>query len=632
MLNNLYTFDCEVTNHNWLFVFKSFDTGDYIVIHDDYEEIGEFMRLRPLLVGFNNKHYDQYILKAVLLGLSPEEIKGISDYIIVHGIAGWEIPQLKDSGIWFDQFDLKDDMQDGLSLKAIEGHLGMNITESSIAFDTDHPLTEHEMEELVEYCIHDVDATEVLLKLRKVYIENKLTLGKEKGIDPARALYMTNAKLTAAYLDAKPVIHHDEREYQYPGNLLREYLPQEVFDFFDQMHDRTIPDEVLFNSGLDIMVGDCPTRLGWGGIHGAIPNYCEEASETRVIVNADVGSYYPHLMTVDGYTSRNIPSAEIYESMLERRMEAKRNGNKSVANALKLVANTTYGAMLNRFNDLNDPRMGRSVCITGQLRLLELANHLLTEVPTLSVIQLNTDGIMCSFDRIHHPLWDEILKEWQDRTGFTLEEDEIQKIVQNNVNAYVEIQTNGKPKIKGGYLVRGVVTNGDIDYSALGLPQWTNLGGGAFNINNNAVIVSKAVVDYIAYGIPLEQTIYGSDNILEFQMIAKSWAKCGNSWHEQFGEKVEVQRVNRVYATDSYDFGTLWMYDPDNENWRKVTGIPAHVLVDNDNHLTLDVVDRDWYVRLAQKYVNDFLGIKVRRNAAVTRKINKMKKGLLAQL
>ena len=272
------------------------------------------------------------------------------------------------------------------------------------------------------------------------------------------------------------------------------------------------------------------------------------------------------------------------------------------------------------------------MCITGQLRLLELANHLLEEVPTLKVLQINTDGIMCSFDRIHHPLWDEILKEWQNRTGFTLEEDEIQKIVQNNVNAYVEIQTNGKPKIKGGYLVRGVVTNGDIDYSALGLPQWTNLGGGAFNINNNAVIVSKAVVDYIAYGIPLEETIYGSDNILEFQMIAKSWAKCGNSWHEQFGEKVEVQRVNRVYATDSYDFGTLWMYDPDNENWRKVTGIPAHVLVDNDNHLTIDVVDKDWYVRLAQKYVNDFLGIKVRRNAAVTRKINRMKKGILESL
>ena len=33
--------------------------------------------------------------------------------------------------------------------------------------------------------------------------------------------------------------------------------------------------------------------------------------------------------------------------------------------------NTTYGALLNKYNDLFDPLMGRSVCITGQLFLLE---------------------------------------------------------------------------------------------------------------------------------------------------------------------------------------------------------------------------------------------------------------------
>ena len=50
--------------------------------------------------------------------------------------------------------------------------------------------------------------------------------------------------------------------------------------------------------------------------------------------------------------------------------------------------------MLNKYNDLYDPLMGRSVCVTGQLRLLELTNHLVAECPTLKVIQLNTDGIM----------------------------------------------------------------------------------------------------------------------------------------------------------------------------------------------------------------------------------------------
>ena len=108
--------------------------------------------------------------------------------------------------------------------------------------------------------------------------------------------------------------------------------------------------------------------------------------------------------------------------MLEQRMKAKRSGDKSTANALKLVANTTYGAMLNKYNDLYDPLRGRSVCITGQLFLLELANHLKKDCETLFVIQLNTDGIMVSFDDSEYDKVLAIIDEWQQRTGFELEE------------------------------------------------------------------------------------------------------------------------------------------------------------------------------------------------------------------
>ena len=41
--------------------------------------------------------------------------------------------------------------------------------------------------------------------------------------------------------------------------------------------------------------------------------------------------------------------------------------------------------------------------------------------------------------------------------------------------------------------------------------------------------VSKAVVDCIAYGTPVEETIMGSTNILDFQLIAKTWQKCGRA-------------------------------------------------------------------------------------------------------
>lgn len=632
ILDKLYIFDCEVYKYNWLFCFKNPVSGGHLFIWDNPAWLSEFIKQDPLLCGYNNKHYDSYIIKAAMMNLMPQEIKAISDAIIVQGIPGWQIPELKNCGIYFRQFDLMDDTQKGTSLKDIEGHLGMNIMESSVPFDIDRPLTFEEKREVEAYCLHDVDATHVLYQLREVYISNKLKLAEEKAIDPAKALYMTNAKLTAAYLDAEETPHEDERQYAFPDNILYQYIPDEVQQFFSLIYDESVSDEDLWSRSLDIMVGDCPTKLGWGGIHGAIPHHSEETTDSRVIVNADVGSYYPHLMTLNGYASRNIPSVETYENMLERRMQAKKTGDKSLANALKLVANTTYGAMLNRFNPLYDPLMGRSVCITGQLRLLELANHLLDEVPTLKVIQLNTDGIMCSFDRIHQAHWDAILTEWQQRTGFTLEEDVIKMIVQKDVNNYIEMPERGEPKVKGGYLVRGLVTNGNVDFKSMGFHNWQNLAGGAFKINNNCTIVSKAVIDYISKGIPVEDTIRACKDLIEFQIIAKTWAKCGNAYHKVFGEMVEVQRVNRVYATDQWEFGTLYMMDPDAQDYRKVTGVPEHLLVDNDNHLSIDILDRDWYIRLAKRYCNDFLGIKVRRNGSVTRKINKMKKEILSKL
>ena len=632
ILDNLYVFDCEVFAFDWVFVFTNVHTGEHTVMHNDNEAVMAFMREKPLIAGYNNKDYDQFILKAVLVGMTPEEIKRVNDLLIEHELTGWNIPELRDCGVYLDQFDLMDDTQQGTGLKDIEGHLGMNIQETTVDFTIDRPLTEEELQEVIDYCKHDVRATHILLQLRQTYVNNKLTLGREKGLEPAKALYMTNAKLTAAYLDASMKEHDDEREYVFPDDILWEYIPDKVREFFDRIHDMSIPSEVLFKQMLDIMVGECKTRLAWGGIHGAIPHYREETKDGRQIKNADVGSYYPHLMTIDGYYSRNIPSVEVYEAMLNRRMAAKKSGDTALANALKLVANTTYGAMLNQYNDLYDPLQGLSVCITGQLRLLELANHLLAECPTLKVIQLNTDGIMCSFDDCDAPMWDAILKEWQERTKFTLEEDLIKMICQKDVNNYVEVPFKGSPKIKGGVLVRGVVTNGNVDFEALGFPKWENLFGGAFKINNNAVIVSKAVVDCIAYGTPVEETIMGSTNILDFQLIAKTWQKCGRAVHEEYGQMVEVQRVNRVYAVESYEFGTLYMVDPATGSLRKVSGLPAHCVVDNENRLSLEAIDRDWYIRLAKRYVKDFLGKKARRNGAVTRKINKKKKELLAML
>jgi len=553
-------------------------------------------------IGFNSKHYDQFIIKAIALGYSAEEIKKVNDYII-NGGQGWECPMLRDQFFRFNNVDIKDDMQMGLSLKAIEGHLGMSVEESTVSFDIDRPLTEDEKKETLKYCIHDVDTTEKLVELRTDYLKNKINLGKMAGLDEIKAMGMTNAKLTAAMLKASPQPHDDERKYVYPDNLRKEFIPPEVFEFFDKMYDPSISDKDLFSGKLNLNIGECPVTLGYGGIHGAIPNFFWEETEDRGIWNEDVGSYYPHLCTINGYTSRNIPSPQVYEDILERRMQAKAAGDKVTANALKLVCNTTYGCLLNKYNDLFDPLMGRSVCISGQLYLLELAEHCYQEIEGLRIVQLNTDGIMVECDKKDYDKLTEICKEWQERTGFDLEEDTVVKIAQKDVNNYVEVQPGGKAKAKGGYLVKGIAP------------------AGAFNVNNSCIIVATALKEHFVNGTPVEDTINACDDIFQFQIIAKAGAKYREAYHLVDGEQVPVQKVNRVYATADTRYGKLFKVKAENDATAKIEMLPEHCIIDNDNHLTISDVDKSFYIDMAKKRVNDFLGVKPEKKTRRTKKM-----------
>lgn len=269
----IYIYDIEVFLHDWIAVFMDFETQEFFVFHNDAEDVANFID-DAIYIGFNSKFYDQYILKAICCGCDNYEIKELSDYLISGG-HGWEHPLMEQIRYWFNNVDIRDDTQQGLSLKAIEGHLGMAIEESSVDFDLERHLTAEELEEVVHYCKHDVEATAELVKLRKDYLCGKIQVGQMAGLEAERSLRMTNAKLTAAFLKARKPVKpwKDEREYEYPDNLRREYIPQEVFDFFDRMRDPAIPDKELFKSKLVIDLKGTPAVIGFGGIHAAIDNY-----------------------------------------------------------------------------------------------------------------------------------------------------------------------------------------------------------------------------------------------------------------------------------------------------------------------------------------------------------------------
>jgi hypothetical protein len=327
-------------------------------------------------------------------------------------------------------------------------------------------------------------------------------------------------------------------------------------------------------------------------------------------------------MIQNGYTSRNIPSAKQFEDVYNTRLKAKAEGDKQTDSTLKLILNTTYGASLASTNPLYDPLMGRSICISGQLYLLELAQHLYRDIPDLIIVALNTDGICLEFDDSQYDAVMAIINEWQERTGFSLDEDKIKKLIQKDVNNYVLVFENGKIKTKGAYVTYGIAA------------------AGAFSINNNHTIVKEAVINYFVHGTPVEETIAACTDIFKFQIIAKAgggykavykvpadfeerkkaWQKANRyrdhngklvnprfTWDDYDGPRRSVQRVNRVYASVHPNMGTLVKVKPDG-TVGKIGGLPDSCIVDNRNKLSLADVDKSWYVELAKKYISDYLG------------------------
>lgn len=608
----IFIYDFEVFARDWVVVFKDVSTGNHIVIHNDNDALRAMFDEDSIYIGFNSKHYDTFIAKGIALDFTPEELKALNDWIIVGGNRGWQHPVLKEAKFYFNNVDLMDDVQQGLSLKAIEAHLGMKIKESKVDFNIDRPLTEDELQEVIRYCTYDVDATHELMKLRKDYLKTKKNLGLRAGIPVTKSLASTNAKLTALMLKAERKEWNDGREYVYPANLDTSVIPKPILDFFETIHDKTIPDDILFETSFEIDIGGIICKYAWGGGHGSLTGYFEEATDDRVLQNRDVSSLYPSLIEIYNYLSRNVPDPELFYAIKRDRIRAKHEGDKQTAKDLKLPLNTVSGAQENKYNDLYDPLPTRSLRISGQLFLTVLMMRLLNACKTIKLINFNTDGLMYSVDKSELPLVDEICRTWEAETKFELEVDDIQKVWVKDVNNLLLIKTNGEVKTVGGYLNYGVSTKG------------------AWSINNNMVIVKKAIAAYFVHGTPVEETINACNDIFQFQLIAKASSKYTSVYQTVGSENIPTQRCNRVYATADYRYGTLYKVHGSTGRIAKIENLPEHCIIDNDNELSIDAVDKGWYITLAKKHVNDFLGIKPRKRN--NRKINSLQRKILKLL
>ena len=581
-------YDFEVFAHNWLVVLKDTDKREETVIIDDPDALEQFhtAHKHEIWVGFNSRHYDQYILKAILCGFDPKQV---NDYIIYWNMPGWNFSSLFRK-IALNNYDVMTIIDRGL--KSFEGFMGNDIKESSVPFDIDRSLTKDELNETVQYCRHDVEQTMEIFMQRSDDFEAKRGLVRiasgNKALDLS-LINMTNPQLSALILGATKREWNDEFDYDFPSTMRIEKYT-EVLDWYNDPENKCYNRDGRKNQ-LNIVISGVQHQFGYGGIHGALTKYHGKG----YFLNMDVSSLYPSLMIKYNLGSRSMKNPEKYEELYNQRLQYKKDGNPLQA-ALKLVLNSTYGVMKEKTNALFDPRQANRVCIYGQILLLDLIERL---EPYVELIQSNTDGVLIKypgwtktqlFPNEWYDLIDDVCWEWEKRTALELGFEEFQEVFQKDVNNYILIPT------------------GEL-YDDKGEPRWKAKGGYVKKLSPldyDLPIINKALVDYMIHGIPVEQTIAECNDLKEFQLVTKI---SGKYTHIQHGEKRIKEKCVRVFASlDESDAG-LQKYHAITGRPAKMPNSPLNCFIYNDSVngvIVPEKLNKQWYIDLANKRLGDF--------------------------
>lgn len=559
---NFYDFECWPKL--WCVTIINPITKVKTVIINDKEKLVEHYNSHrnEIYVGFNNRQYDDWMFKAILCGFEPWKM---NQWLIQKGRKGWEFSSMLRK-VQLNTFDC---MIGFNGLKTLEAFSGMSIQESAIPFDYEGEFTDDMIQEVLHYNEHDVLAT------IKVFIERKSEFDSYMGLIklfnlPLSYLGKSKAQLSAIILGAKKTRHTDEFDISLPPTMRIERYTN-VVSYFKNDWD--------YDTGLETTVAGVPHVYGTGGIHGAIPNYFGEGE----FLHVDVNSYYPSLMLryPEYCMSRTGASVEKFQGIYDNRILFKKQKDPRQG-ALKIVLNSTYGAMKDTFNPLYDPRSANNVCIFGQLLLTDLIERLEGHC---QLIQSNTDGLIVKLHGNEAEVI-AICKEWEARTGMGLGYDRITKVVQKDVNNYLAVFENGKVEAKGAYVK-------DLN-----------------NLDYDLAIVNEAVRDFLLRKIPVETTIYTCLDFRKFQKVVKLSNKYKWVEHEQ-GRTGTVKYDNkayRVFASRDNSDGRLLKCDGV-RNPAKFGNTPDHCFIFNDDMTGVsipDKLDREYYVALAKKRLEDF--------------------------
>lgn len=504
-----------------------------------YEFIYRARRYGMRFVGFNNVGFD-YPLLHEFINIFAGQGTVYAHQLHAKTVALIHSESRFGSMIWprdrvVPQLDLylihhMDNPAKTTSLKALEINMRSHTVED-LPFDPALPVEVADIPKLIKYNAHDVDETINFymfslpaIETRRALTEslredftnhNDTKIGKEffimelEKVSPGACFDRSTRKKVPRQTPRPNGIPLNDVIFPYV-----EFKNPELRRVHEYLKTVTITNTKSAPElkNLNAVINGFRFDFGTGGIHGSVERRIIRSTETHIVVDADVTSYYPKLAIENRVfpAHLSVVFCDVYEELFKTRAKYPK---KSAENLLyKLALNGVYGDSNNVYGPFLDPQYTMTITVNGQLLICMCAEIIILECEA-EMIQANTDGFTVRIPRDKRERYDEICKWWMGVTRLNLEFADYDMMCVRDVNNYLAKPMNPEKPIKrvGAYQY---VTPVDVDAFKV-TPER------GWHQDHGALIVPKAAEAAMLTGISVEEFVRGHRDAFDFMLRVK---------------------------------------------------------------------------------------------------------------
>lgn len=473
-------------------------------------------------------------------------------------------------------------------------------------------LTDDEKDKLLDYNEHDVEATALFYNFSKEELDMRVELTQKFG---RNFMNMSGVKIGTTILTQAIEQKNPEACFEWvngkrkPRQTWRASIPlnQIIFPYvkfehseFKRVHEWLLQQTIIETKGafenLSATINDFTFWFGTGGLHGSVESCCVTSDEETAIIDIDAVSFYPSLSIVNNVYPDHIGPifCEAYRELKAERLKHKKGS--AINTAYKLALNGTFGNTNNDFSCFLDSWFTMKITVNGQLLLCMLAEQLI-KIPSLQMIQANTDGITVQINRSQLDNLKLVTDWWQKFTCLDLEQVEYSRMWIRDVNNYIAEKTDGKLKRKGAYCnARPWEKGADLEWHK----------------DHSMLVVKKAAEAALVRGINPRDFIMAHNDMHDFMIRARATGKSRLVHIGYDGGNHELSKTVRYYVSKiGYDLVKVMPPLAGKNDERFIGECAGRKTIDCSKSLEIDRsnIDYEFYIQEAKKLIDPCLKI-----------------------